>query len=80
MCPVFNDTADYLLYWHTQKKRLVSGKMNSYKGLHEKMNPSTSVVAENSFFRSQNVGFFNSKLGRAANADRTINLLRLNLV
>ena len=31
-----NDTADYLLYWHTLKKGLISGKMNSYEGLHEK--------------------------------------------
>ena len=31
-----NDTADYLLYWHTLKKGLISGKMNSYEGLQEK--------------------------------------------
>ena len=28
--------ANDLLYWHTQKKRLISGKMNSYKGFCEK--------------------------------------------
>ena len=36
MRPLFNNTADDLLYWHTQKKRLIRGKMNSYEGLHEK--------------------------------------------
>ena len=33
---LFNDTIDYLLYWHTQKKRLISRKMKSYEGLCEK--------------------------------------------
>ena len=28
MLILFNDTADYLLYWHTQKKKLISRKMN----------------------------------------------------
>ena len=36
LCSLFNNTADD---WHTQKKRLISGKMNSYKGLHEKIYP-----------------------------------------
>ena len=34
---MFNNTADDLLYWHTQKKRLISGKMKNYEGLCEKI-------------------------------------------
>ena len=29
---LFNDIVDYLLYWHTLQKRLISGLMNNYKG------------------------------------------------
>ena len=36
LCPLFNNTADDLLYCHTQKERLISGKMNSCEGLREK--------------------------------------------
>ena len=54
--------------------------MNSYKGLREKkyIRPYnyTSAMAKISFFRPQNVGFFNSKLGRVADANRIINWLR----
>ena len=76
LCPLFNNTADDLLYWYTQKKRLISGKMNSYKGLHEKyIHPYNhmSAVVETSFFRPKNVRFFNSKLGLVADVNRTVN-------
>ena len=35
-----------------------------------------SPLGETSFFRPKNVGFFNSKLGRVADANQTINWLR----
>ena len=58
MCPLFNNTADD---WHTQKKRLISGKMNSYEGLREKIYHHycnhMSSVAETSFFRPKMSGF-----------------------
>ena len=77
MRPLFNNTPDDLLYWHTQKKRLIRGKMNSYEGLHEKKSicpcNHMSAVVETSFFRAKNVGFSNSKLGRMADANQTIN-------
>ena len=54
--------------------------MNSYEGLHEKKSicpcNHMSAVVETSFFRAKNVGFSNSKLGRMADANQTINWLR----
>ena len=68
--PLFNDTANYLLYWHTQKKRLISGKMNSVTKSYLQKNVSSalpynhmSADVETSFFRPKNVGFLNYKLG-----------------
>ena len=60
MLPLFNDAADYLLYWHTQKKRLISRKMNSYEGWQEKyvfaLIIATCQQLLKLHFPSQNVG------------------------
>ena len=66
-----------MVYSKAQKKRLISGKMNS--GCEDciknilTLRTACLAVVETSFFRPKNVGFFNSKLGRAADANRTIN-------
>ena len=50
--------------------------MNSYEGLHKICIPPynhMSVVVKTLFFRPKNEGFFNVKLGWAADANGTIN-------
>ena len=80
---LINDTTDYLLYWHTQKKRLISTKINCYKkGCMKKCSffsylPLTTVInmsafVETSFFHPKNVRIFNSKVGWAAGMSQTI--------
>ena len=73
---MFNNTTDD---WHTQKKRLLSRKMSSYEGLHEKSIclccNHMSSVAETSFFCPKNVRFSNSELGQVADTNWTINWL-----
>ena len=63
---------------HTpHNKKFISGIVNSYERLRGKKCIRSynhmSAVVESSFFRPRNFGFFNSKLGWAADANRTIN-------
>ena len=68
--PLFYNTTVYLLYWHIQKKTLISEKIKSYKGLHDKnvspmpchalppspiLFPHMLAVNQTSFFHPKNV-------------------------
>ena len=71
--PLFHNTADYLLIFATQK--IYEASTISYKRLRKTFYSPfhMSAVVETSFLRHKNVGFFNYKQGRAADANRTIN-------
>ena len=70
--------------WNALKEKLDSVSLPLRKVAWKKMYPPPydhmSAVVETSFFRPKNVGFLNSKLWRAADANQIVNWLRPRLI